>query len=562
MALIKARLTVLRGAAVGAAWEASVALTPLLAQRAIDQGLVANDWKRLLFWLTLLVVCGVSTAVFSGMRHRAATMAGAQSSYGVRGRLVRHLLGLNAGFHDRADHGDVLVRVTTDTDTVGIFIDLVVTWAAHTAAVVIMVALMLQMDLELGLIGTASIPLVLLLMGAVLKVYEGRTLDLREAAAKLTGILHSFIFGIRVIKGFGVEGHQRNRFEPASDIVVDRAMALAMLGTVSSVLGASIPAFALVAVLWRGGVRAMSGDVSVGVLLAFGAWMVNLFNKTAGLVSRLLYFMQARASAHRINPLFTTSSTIGDPQRPVALPTTGGRLHFSDVTVAFGKRRVLDGVTLELQPGKVVVLVGKSGSGKSIMLSLPPRLYDPQTGNISLDGVDVRDLPLDELRAAICLSTDDTFLFRDSIAANISLGRPEASRAEIEQAARVAQAHEFIAQMHDTYDTIVGERGLTLSGGQRQRIALARAVLVGSRVLLLDDISSSLDPATDAAVWDALIANNGRSLLVATQRRRIAARADTVVLLDSGRVEAIGTDTELWSNNNLYREVLGEGTTT
>lgn len=277
-------------------------------------------------------------------------------------------------------------------------------------------------------------------------------------------------------------------------------------------------------------------------------------------MSRLMYFMQARASARRIDPLLDIKSDISEPPDPVDLPVSEGRLRFVDVTVTFNNQPVLEVVCLDVSPGETVVLVGKSGSGKSMLLNLPPRLYDPQSGGVLLDGVDVRDLPLDELRTAVCLATDESLLLRDTIAANIALGVPEASQSQIEEAARIAQAHRFIAEMPDGYDSVVGERGLTLSGGQRQRIALARAILVGSRVLLLDDVSSSLDPATDAAIWKALTSTGDkRTLLVATQRRRIAALADRVVLLDSGRVAAQGTDQELWETTPLYRQVLGQG---
>ena len=220
---------------------------------------------------------------------------------------------------------------------------------------------------------------------------------------------------------------------------------------------------------------------------------------------------------------------------------------------------LLDSLSLEVRTGEVLVLVGMSGSGKSMLLNLPPRLYDPRDGMVHLDGTDVRELPLEDLRTAVCLVSDDDMLFPDTIAANIALGLPRASRTAIEHAARLAQAHEFIKAMPEGYDAMVGERGLTLSGGQRQRIALARAGLVKSRVLLLDDASSSLDPATDAAVWGDLVKGGGRTLLVATHRRRIAALTDRVVLLDAGRVAAEGTDEELWTTMPLYRQVLSGG---
>ncbi len=226
----------------------------------------------------------------------------------------------------------------------------------------------------------------------------------------------------------------------------------------------------------------------------------------------------------------------------------------------FGKRRILDNISLEVRAGEVVVLVGKSGSGKSTLLNLPPRLYDPEEGEIFLNGINVRDLCLEELRTAVCLASDDAVLFRDTLAANISLGMPKASQIEIERAAQLAQAHQFIIEMPDGYESRIGERGLTLSGGQRQRITLARAVLVEPRILLLDDVSSSLDPTTDAAIWEGLTSGEQqRTMLVATQRRRVAARADRVVLLDAGKIAAEGTDEQLWNSMPLYRQVLSSG---
>ena len=556
----KGRSAVCRGAAVGMAWEATVAAVPFLAQRAIDQGLVPRDWWQLSLWLTALLANGVLTAIFSGMRHRAATEAGAHSDLGLRGRLFRHLLGLDAGFHDRADRGDLLTRITTDVRTISLFIDLIVTWVAHAAGVIFIVLFMLQMDMGLGLIGTAFIPVVLFLSAGVMRAYEARTVGLREAAAKLTGILHENIFGVRVIKGFGVESHQRDRYESASSAIVDRAMAMARLDTVYTVLGALLPALAMVALLWWGGRWAISGEVTVGMLLAFSAWMVRLNSRTLGLLERFNFLLQARVSAGRINALLSVEPAISDPPRPSSLPASGGALRFSNVSVRFGARRVLDGVCLEVGAGEVVALVGKSGSGKSVLLSLPPRLYDPEKGGVYLDGIDVRELRLEELRKAICLASDEAVLFRDTIAANIALGMPEASRTEIEEVARLAQAHQFIMEMPDQYDSIIGERGLTLSGGQRQRVALARAVLVGSRVLLLDDVSSSLDPATEVAVWQGLTDGvRERTLLIATQRRRIAARADRVVLLEAGRIVAEGSDEQLWRTTPLYRQIMSSG---
>jgi ATP-binding cassette subfamily B protein len=554
------RQAVLRGAAIGVAWEVTVVLIPLFTQRAIDQGLVPGDWARLAFWLAILVVTGLATAYLSALRHRSATEAGARGTFRLRGRLVRHLLGLDAGFHDRVERGDVLTRTTTDVGIIGDLMDYLVTWVAHTAAIVLIIVLLLQMNVGLGVIGLAFIPVVFLLTGLAARSYGGRATALREATGRLTSVVHESIAGVRVVKGFGIEHHQRGRCERASRAIVDRALALARLDVAYLALGPALPALALVAGLWWGGQRAMTGELLVGELLAFGAWMVRLAGRTEGLLERLVWYLDACASARRVNALLDQRGAIEEPAHPVPLPAGGGELRFERVSVMAGERPLLEAVSFTVRPGETVALVGESGAGKSLLLSLVPRLYALRRGTIRLDGVAIERLSVADLRAAVCLASDDTMLFRDTVAANIALGRPDATPAEIEAAARQAQAHEFIADLPDGYGTVLGERGLTLSGGQRQRIALARALLTQPRLLLLDDVASSLDPATEATIRaDLSSPNQRRTTLIATQRRSAAAGADRVVLLDRGRVVAEGSDADLWRQSPLYRRILGGG---
>ncbi len=282
----KGRSAVFRAVTVGLAWEATVVIVPFLAQRAIDEGLVPRDWQRLAIWLTALVVIGVLTAILSGMRNSAATRARTFGSLGLRGRLFRHVMGLDTGFHDRADRGDLLTRMSADINAINTFIGIIATTVAYSLGMILTVFLMLQMNPSLGLIGTAFIPVVVLLSAVVKQAFESRTVALREAAAKLTGILHENIFGVRVIRGFGVEPHQRSRYEPASKAIAARAMSLVRLETMYTVFGGFLPALAMVALLWWGGRWAISGEVTVGMLLAFSAWMVRLTNRILGLLER------------------------------------------------------------------------------------------------------------------------------------------------------------------------------------------------------------------------------------------------------------------------------------
>jgi len=298
------------------------------------------------------------------------------------------------------------------------------------------------------------------------------------------------------------------------------------------------PAVGLVAVLWYGGHQVLSHHLTVGGLVEFTAYVVMLIvplRMTGMLVAQA---QRAVVSAQRVDEILSTEPTIVDPAHPRRLPPGGGEVRFEHVTFSYvpGSTPVLDGLDLTIRPGEAVALVGATASGKTTVARLIPRFYDVDGGRILIDGVDVRDLVLTELRGAVGLVFEDTFLFSDTIAANIAFARPDAPFERIREAARLAGADGFIGELPEGYETQIGERGFSLSGGQRQRIAIARAFLADPRVLILDDATSSVDPTKEHEIRDAL--------------------ADRVLLLDQGRIEAEGTHEELLANSERYREVL------
>jgi ATP-binding cassette subfamily B protein len=313
-------------------------------------------------------------------------------------------------------------------------------------------------------------------------------------------------------------------------------------------------------VLGYGGHRVVGGDLSLGSLVAFNVYIGMLIWPLRMLGTIVATLQRAVVSAERVDEVLTTAPDIADPSRPKSLPEGEGRgeVRFEGVRFGYGRPTpVLDGFDLRIAPGESVALVGATGSGKSTVARLVPRFYDVEAGRLLVDGVDVRDLRLRELRRAVGIVFEDTFLFSDTIAANIAFADPEASQAAIERAARLAGAHGFVADLPDGYGTLIGERGYSLSGGQRQRIAIARAILADPRILILDDATSAVDPTKEHEIRSALAeVMRDRTTIVIAHRPATIALADRVVLLDDGRVVAEGTHDELLAGEARYRDVL------
>jgi ATP-binding cassette, subfamily B, bacterial len=312
-------------------------------------------------------------------------------------------------------------------------------------------------------------------------------------------------------------------------------------------------------VLAYGGHQVIDGNLSLGSLIAFNLYVGMLVWPLRMLGMIVAQAQRAVVSAERVNEILATDPLIRDPARPQALPPGGGEVRFDGVRFGYGEegRAVLDGLDLRVAPGESVALVGATGSGKSTVARLLSRFYDVDRGSVSIDGVDVRHLRLRQLRRSVGIVFEDTFLFSDTIAANIAFADPDTSHEAIERAARLAGAHDFVSRLPDGYATVIGERGFSLSGGQRQRIAIARAILADPRILVLDDATSAVDPTKEHEIRDALsTVMRGRTTLVIAHRPATIALADRVVLLDEGRVVATGTHDELLATEPRYREVL------
>ncbi|HEX2737678.1 MAG TPA: ABC transporter ATP-binding protein, partial [Acidimicrobiia bacterium] len=382
----------------------------------------------------------------------------------------------------------------------------------------------------------------------------------QEKLGDLSGVVEESVAGVRAVKGFGAEQMQVQRLDREADSVLDRALAAARLRAGFLPLVDFLPTLALVAILWYGGHLVLNGELQLGYLIAFNSYILMLIwpLRMAGML--LAQASRSSAAAGRIHEILATDPAIADGPRAGALPEGIGEIVFDGVRFAYGSGPpVLRGLDLTIHGGEAIALVGATGSGKTTVARLVSRFYDVDDGRVCIDGVDVREVKVHDLRRSVGIVFEDTFLFSDTVRQNIAFANPEAPMEAVERAARLAGADNFIAALPDGYETVIGEQGFSLSGGQRQRIAIARAVLADPRVLILDDATSSVDPTKEHEIRTALAeVMQGRTTLIIAHRPATIALANRVALLDRGQVIAQGTHTELLASSARYREVLAQ----
>jgi ATP-binding cassette subfamily B protein len=383
-------------------------------------------------------------------------------------------------------------------------------------------------------------------------------MGIQRESAELAAVVEESVAGVRVIKGLGAEPVQAARLKGEAEDVYDQSMAAARTRARFLPGLELLPNIGLIAVLGYGGHQVLNGNLSLGSLIAFNVYIAMLVWPLRMLGMIVAQAQRAVVSAERVHEVLATDPVIVDPPKPEPLAAGGGEVRFEGARFAYGDGPpVLDGFDLVIHPGESVALVGATGSGKTTVSRLLPRFYDLDGGRILLDGVDVRRLRLRELRSAIGIVFEETFLFSDSVAANIAFADPDASQDQIARAARLAGADDFIRHLDEGYATRIGERGYSLSGGQRQRLAIARAILADPRILILDDATSAVDPTKEHEIRDALgEVMRGRTTIVIAHRPATIALADRVVLVDGGRVVAEGTHDQLLARHERYRQVL------
>ena len=486
------------GVVVGLLWTVARVSVPALVGGAINQAIEPGDKAALVRWTAAIAFAAAAAAVFTGLRRYWAFKVSRRTETDLRDRLFAHLQRLHFAFHDRVQTGDLMSRANTDLQQIQFFVVMIPLTISNFVTVVAVTVILVTIDPWLALLALGSLPLVNFLAKRFSTRLHPEVMAIQQESAQLASVVEETVSGVRVVKGFGSQGVQSQRLRTEADDVYDASMAAARVrGRFLPALDL-LPNIGLILVLFVGGHQVLDGTLSLGHLVEFNIYIGLLIWPLRSLGQIIASAQRASAASQRVQAVLATAPVIVDRPDPVPLPTAShGEVRFEAVSFGYEAGRdvpVLDDLDLVIGEGQSVALVGATGSGKSTVARLLPRFYDVAAGRILLDGVDVRDLALRDLRQAIGLVFEETFLFSDTIANNIAFADIDADDERIERAATLAGADEFIRSLPDGYRTEIGERGFSLSGGQRQRIAIARAILADPRVLILDDATSSVDP--------------------------------------------------------------------
>ncbi len=556
------RAGVIASAVLAALAMGATVVIPWLTGRAIDDirrgdepGLQALAWA--------IVVAAVLRLGLTVARRLIAGRVSLGVEYDLRNRVYEHLQSLELAFFDEQQTGQLMSRATVDLQSVRFFLGYGLIFILQSALTILLAAgAMLVLDPLLGALALIPVPFVVLVAARYGQRSRPALQEVQQRIAELTADVEENVSGVRVVKAFAAEERQRRRFDTSVTRVFDQSMIATRLRAFYNPFIGFLPSLGLAVVLLVGGRAVIDGRLTLGDFTAFYTYLLLLIGPMRTLGIALGMAQRATASGMRLFELLDRRPAIVSPPGAPAPPAGRGRVQLRGVTFAYPRagRPALRDVDLDVEPGSTVALVGATGSGKSTLIALLPRLYDVTDGAVLIDGADVRDLDVAALRREIALVTDDPFLFSATVHENIAYGRPDASREEVERAAVRAQAAGFIGELPDGYDTRVGERGLTLSGGQRQRIAIARALLADPRILILDDATSSVDASTEQAIKDALReVMAGRTTFVIAHRLSTIALADEIVVLEGGEVVARGTHEELLRGSTLYAEIAAKG---
>jgi ATP-binding cassette subfamily B protein len=548
----------LLGIVAGLVWAAARVTVPLLAGEAIDRGIAPGDTKVTLTLTALIIGVGAIQAVGTGLRRYAAFGLAWRVETDIRMRLVAHLQRLHFAFHDQAQTGQLMAYANTDIQQINNVILLLPLTIASTIQMAAVVVILVLQSPGLALFALGLLPLLNFSAARFNRRMFPIGMQLQSELSELSGVVEESVTGIRVVKGFGVERLQRKRLAGEVQSVYDRSMDQARLRANFMPLVDLLPALGLVGILWYGGHQVLDGNLSVGDIVSANLYVVMMIWPLRMIGMLVGQLPRSAAAAGRIDSVLSTDPEIEDVPNAHALPDGPGAVRFDRVTFGYGRGpAVLDALDLSIEGGEAIALVGATASGKTTIARLIPRFYDVHAGHVRIDGADVRDTRLNEVRRAVGLVFEDTFLFSDSVRNNIAFADPEAPTEAVVRAAKLAGADEFIQDLPEGYDTIIGEHGYSLSGGQRQRVAIARAVLADPRILILDDATSSVDPSKEHEIRAALAeVMRGRTTIIIAHRPATIALADRVVLLDEGRVVADGTHERLLATSPRYREVL------
>jgi ABC-type multidrug transport system fused ATPase/permease subunit len=536
-------------------------LIPWLVGNAVDS--IDNRERPDLMPLALAIVgAGILRLGLTVVRRLIAGKVSVAVEFDLRERFYRHLQTLELGFFDSQQTGQLMSRATVDLQSIRFFLGYGLIFLTQSALTIVLAgAVMIAVNPWLAALALAPVPVVVLTAMRYNRYSRPAVQEVQQRIAELTAEAEESVSGIRIVKAFAREEHMMGRFRRAVERVFDQNLYSTRLRAFYSPALGFLPSIGLAVVLYIGGRQVISGGMSLGEFIAFYTYLLMLMGPMRWLGMALGMAQRAIASGNRLFEILDRTPRVTSPPDAPPLPEGPGGVEFRDVTLRYdGAEPSLTEVSLEVPAGRIVALVGPTGSGKTSLVALIARLYDPSEGEVLVDGADLRSVDVASLRHSVAFVADDSFLFSASVAENIAYAKADATAEEIELAARRAQAHDFITRLPEGYDTVIGERGLTLSGGQRQRVAIARALLADPRILILDDATSSVDARTEAEIKRGLReVMAGRTTFVVAHRLSTISLADEIVVMEAGRIVDRGTHDQLIARCPLYREIAEFG---
>jgi ABC-type multidrug transport system fused ATPase/permease subunit len=542
--------------------QAAAVAIAFLTGDALQKAVGSQDRNQLWAIALAILVVGAARALFMAGRRLLSGRQALGVEYDMRDEVYAKLLRLSFGFYDRHQTGQLMSRATVDLQSVRFFLGYgLIFFFQHLLTIVGVTIVLFVVDWRLALAATAFTPLLVFLAYRYSRVSHPVLRDVQQRMADVATVAEENIVGVHVVKSFAQEQTEAAKFGEKTDSVFRRSIDANRQRAIYVPLLSFLPLLAQATVLLYGGHMVAGGDLGLDAFFAFNVLVLMLVMPLRMLGMWIGQAQRATASGERIFEVIDEHEEVTDTPGARDLPAGDGHVVFEGAGFAYAKGRpVLEDIDLDIAPGQTVALIGHTGSGKSTLASLVPRFYDVGEGRVTLDGVDVRDVRLASLRRAIGIVAQDPFLFSATVRENIAFGAPVARDEDVVRAARLAQAHEFIEELPSGYDTVIGERGITLSGGQRQRIAIARALILDPRILILDDATASVDATTEARIRLGLReAMKGRTTLIVAHRLSTLALADELVVLDRGQVVARGSQAELLEGSPVFREIYEHG---